>query len=99
MFVRALRQENKEGYRHSNRYNSNYSFFLTLRVKTDALSCMPDMERAVYTTQIPAIYLQLVSKETKSKDRRKALREKSQVLLPLFLRGMGHFMAMKKRYY
>jgi hypothetical protein len=35
--------------------------------------------------------LQLVSRKTKSKDRRKALREKSQVLLPLFLARDGPF--------
>lgn len=40
-------------------------FFSILSAKTDALSCAPDMERAVSNTQIPAIYLQLVSKKTK----------------------------------
>jgi len=66
-------------------------FFSILSAKTDALSCAPDMERAVSNTQIPAIYLQLVSKKTKSKDRRKVPREKSQELLPPFLARDGPF--------
>lgn len=54
------------------------------------------MERAVYNNQIPVIYLQLVSKKTKSKERRKALREKSQELLSLFLARDGPFYGLEE---
>jgi hypothetical protein len=56
-------------------------FFLAIQAKVEALSLVPEVERAVYDSLIPAIYLRLVSDKTKSAEQREQLLRKSEELL------------------
>ena len=56
-------------------------FFLTVQAKVEALTLTPEQEHALYTTLIPAIYLQTVADKADSAEARRTLRLRSQQLL------------------
>ena len=72
---------------------------MTLRATTNALSLAPDVEWAVDNNLISAVYLQFVSKKRKVKIGGKLLEKNYGSYFLLSWQGMGHFMALKKRYY
>jgi len=66
-------------------------YFLMLRAKVEALALAPEVEQAVYTQLVPAIYLHLVSEKTPDISRRSQLRTKSAELLAPLLSPTGPF--------
>ena len=66
-------------------------YFLMLRAKVEALSLAPEVEQAVYTRLVPAIYLHLVSEKTPDISQRGQLRTKSAELLAPLLAPTGPF--------
>ena len=56
-------------------------FLMTMQAKVEALSRVPDVERAVYDNLIPAIYRRLVSARAKRAEHREQFRRTSEDLL------------------
>ena len=56
-------------------------FWVTVRAKVEALALPPDIEQALYTNLIPAIYLDVVATKVADPQQRAALQQQSQVLL------------------